>query len=118
MLVESRLVVAEAMRYYHRMTKRTEQAAEKKAVATYRATRATQAVIQRAAALAHLKPSVYVGRVAEEHARRDIEEAERTAARKRLGRLLDAMRERPAKLTEDEAADLGREAVSATRKEP
>ena len=100
------------------MTGRIDRTNERKAVATYRATRATREVIERAAALAHLKPSVYVGRAAEERARRDLEEAERTAARKRLGRILDAMRARPGKLSEEEAAEVGREAVAASRKEP
>ncbi|MGB8931540.1 MAG: hypothetical protein WCC48_09875 [Anaeromyxobacteraceae bacterium] len=100
------------------MTKRTVQRVERKAVAAYRATSATQAIIKRAAALAHVKPSVYVGRAAEERARRDVAEAERTAARKRLGAFLDAMQDAPGKLTEDEAADLGREAVAAARTLP
>jgi uncharacterized protein (DUF1778 family) len=54
------------------MTKRTGQKIERKAVAAYRATPATQALIKRAAAIASVKPSVYVGRVAEERARQDV----------------------------------------------
>jgi uncharacterized protein (DUF1778 family) len=97
------------------MTKRTGQKIERKAVAAYRATPATQALIKRAAAIASVKPSVYVGRVAEERARQDVAESERAEARRRLGAMLDAMQARPATLTEKEAADLAREAVASAR---
>ena len=73
------------------------------------------AIIERAAAIASVKPSVYVGRVAEERARQDVAEAERAAARGRLGAILDTMQTRSGKLTEDEAADLAREAVASVR---
>ena len=97
------------------MTKRTVQRVERKAVAAYRATPATLAIVKRAAAIASVKPSVYVGRVVEERARQDVAEAERSAARRRLGAILDAMQKRPATLTEEEAADLAREAVASAR---
>lgn len=97
------------------MTKRAHQKIERKTVAAYRATPATQAIIKRAAAIASVKPSVYVGRVAEERARQDVAESERVAARRRLGAILDAMQQRPAELTEEEAAELAREAVASAR---
>lgn len=100
------------------MTTRKLQKIERKAVAAYRVTPATQAIIKRAAAIANVKPSVYVGRVAEQRARQDVAESERAAARRRLGAILDAMQKQPAKLTEEEAADLAREAVAAARTKP
>ena len=61
-------------------------------------------------------PSVYVARAAEERARLDLAEAERAAARARLGALLDALEARPSRLSEAEAEALGREAVASVRR--
>lgn len=97
------------------MTKRSARPTERKTVAAYRSTPAAQALIRRAAALVREPPSVYVARAAEERARAELAEAERAAARKRLGAILDAMASRPARLSEAEAEELGREAVAAVR---
>lgn len=97
------------------MTKRSARPTERKTVAAYRSTPAAQALIRRAAALVREPPSVYVARAAEERARAELAEAERAAARKRLGAILDAMASRPARLSETEAEELGREAVAAVR---
>lgn len=105
-------------RYYRGMTKRGTRRTERKSVAAYRATPATQALIRRAAALVREPPSVYVARAAEQRAREDVAEAERAAARRRLGALLDAMAAEPARLSEKEAEALGREAVAAVRRKP
>jgi hypothetical protein len=99
------------------MTKRVVRRTQRKAVAAYRSTPAVQALIRRAAALVREPPSVYVARAAEERARAQLAEADRAAARKRLGTLLDAMAARPARLSEAEAEELGREAVAAVRGE-
>ncbi|HSM91912.1 MAG TPA: hypothetical protein VLT47_03435 [Anaeromyxobacteraceae bacterium] len=98
------------------MTKRAARGAARKTVAAYRVTPAAQALIRRAAALVREPPSVYVARAAEDRARQDVSEAERAAARRRLGALLDAMEARPARLSEAEAEALGREAVAAARR--
>jgi uncharacterized protein (DUF1778 family) len=98
------------------MTKRVVRGRERKAVAAYRSTPAVQALIRRAAELVREPPSVYVARAAEERARQDLAEAERAAARVRLGAILDAMADRPARLSEAEAEALGREAVAAVRR--
>lgn len=99
------------------MTRRGPRKTERKAVAAYRATPAAQALIRRAAELVREPPSVYVARAAEERAREDLAEAERAAARRRLGELLDAMADRPARLSEKAAAELGRAAVEALLRE-
>jgi uncharacterized protein (DUF1778 family) len=100
------------------MTKRVARRTERKTVAAYRSTPAAQALIRRAAALVREPPSVYVARAAEERARAELAEAERAAARKRLGAILDAMARTPARLSEAAAEDLAREAVAAARGEP